>query len=237
MSTTCQEVKIFDQHVELKIGGVDKVLSIASFKESLDTSLNSEVTVPPMIMPRNCIIFGRSGNSIELNTYWPGVVFDIEFKVYGVPTPKKFRIPFPNVLIYFLLKSSGERFGVHSAKYFCTPYQVGQLFQANANADFIKSVNVDRKIYPLGLPNVFADCRACYGGNSMPTGFINDLRGLDWFYLFLKNSPFNNDLSVPGAKGSYRDSSYLINALNGKEVYPYTDIFGDGANVEHIEDY
>ncbi len=215
-----QTVKFFDTHVEVTINGVEKVLSHAAFKELYDRVMEVETTaLAPMVMPNNVITFGRTTTAMEFNTYWPEAIFTVKFKpARGDDRVKEIEIPFPNVLLYFHLSLQGDSFMVSRAKYFCTPKRAGELFPV---PEFIREPDPKRGVYPLALPNIYGECKACYGQNTMPGGFKTDLRALDWYYLFLHQSTFNTDLSIPGVSdGNYNPADWM-QKLSTLDRFPY----------------
>lgn len=218
--------ELFDTYAKVQIGAISKLISIPNFKNMLDRVMSQEGSyVEPMAMPSNVLSFGRNSSHIEMNVYWPGRVWDIQFIPSRGDRPRKYSIPFPNVLIYFSLGLNGEgKFNVNLAKYFCTPKKPGELLP---QPGFIKAVDKANKVWPLALPNIFGDCKACYGGNSMPQGFTNDFRALDWYYMFLKESVFNTDLTIPGVSNNYGSPNTYITYLDGKKEYPYNILLGN----------
>lgn len=215
-----QAVKFFDTHVEAVINGVEKVLSHAAFKELYDRVMEVESTaLAPMVMPNNVITFGKTTTTMELNTYWPEAIFTVKFKPRrGEDRTENLEVPFPNVLLYFHLTLNGDSFMVNKARYFCTPKRAGELFPI---PEFIREPDAKRGIYPLALPNIYAECRACYGQNTMPGGFKTDLRALDWYYLFLHQSTFNTDLTIPGVTNGDYDPSVWMSKLSDMDRFPY----------------
>ncbi len=221
MSGAFQAVKIFDTHVEVTVNGVEKLLSHIAFKEMYDRVMEKDSTVmTTMILPSNVIAFGKTASTIEINTYWPEALFDVSFKPdRWVNAVEKLRIPFPNILLYFHLTMQGDVFNVSRAKYFCTSKKPGQLFQT---ASFIREPDSSMGVHPLALPNIFGECRACYGANTMPGGFKDDFRGIDWYYLFLHQSTFNTDLTIPGVSGSSMSNpSNWMKHLSTLDAFPY----------------
>lgn len=224
-----QVVTIYDQYVAMNIDGIAKILSIDDFKTVLDKILNTEAKIDPIILPRNVMMFGKSTTNIQLNTYWPGIEAELTMKEYGVNAVKKFKVKMPNVIMYYSLTINNVgTFTVQSAKYFSTPKLPGELGMGLSNLDFIRDYNYKEKIYPLALPNMYSDCRACYGSNTMPGGLKSDLRSLDWYYLFLRETPFNTDLSVPGVQRQYQNAKALLEYLQSvnKEEYPFDQLYG-----------
>jgi hypothetical protein len=70
----------------------------------------------------------------------------------------------------------------------------------------------------------------CYGGNSMPSHFQdNNLQGLNWYYQFLFESPFNNDLGLRSLKEEVVAQDWfktLETAAKNNEPFPYEKLRG-----------
>lgn len=216
-----QQITLYDTYVEVTVSGVKKLLSWPTFKELFDRVMTREETVlDPIIMPSHALTFGKTPTVIEVNTYWPESKVKVQYldKYDTGNKPITYEVPFPNILLYFKLTLRGEVFNVDTAKYLCTPHPVGKLL--NTTPKFFREANPKEGIYVLPMPNIYAEARACYGQNSMPQGFKIDFRGLDWYYLFLHNSTFNSDLSVPGVGRSYNPKDWLIH-LSKLDKFPY----------------
>jgi hypothetical protein len=215
-----QVARFFDTHVEIEVSGVTKVLSHVTFKEMYDRVMERDATVmSPLVLPSNTISFGKTVSAVELNTYWPETIFNVKFKSSRDSLREEnYEIPFPNILIYFQLTLQGDKFKLVRSKYFCTPKRPGELFKS---AGFIRDVDQRSGIYPLALPNIFGDCRACFGRNVMPDGFVDDFRALDWYYLFLHQSTFNTDLTIPGVASGFSSPLTWMDKLAENQKFPY----------------
>jgi hypothetical protein len=55
----------------------------------------------------------------------------------------------------------------------------------------------------MPFPNYYDSGNMCYGQNVMPVEFKNNLKGLDYYYDVIQQSPFNSDLGINIT--SYRD--------------------------------
>lgn len=69
----------------------------------------------------------------------------------------------------------------------------------------------------------------CYGRNTMPVRFAEgSLRGFDWYYQYLFESPFNSDLGLYGVSGKSVNEWFALlaeRAANG-QTFPYSDLVG-----------
>lgn len=221
--TLRQEVVLFNTHAELKLDGVTKVVSLSTFKEMLDRVMDRESSVlDPIALPNNTLCFGKTATTVELNTYWPEAKRTIKFLSGG--TTREYVVPFPNIVIYFKLTKQGDdTYKVHTARYMCTNKKPGQLLPTPG---FIREPNTKDGVFILPVPNMYAEGRPCYGGNTMPNGFKNDFRGLDWYFLFLPESVFNCDLSIPSVPNTYRHANDWITFLKDQPSFPYNILKG-----------
>lgn len=228
-----QIITLYDQYVELTIEGITKLISIEDFKNIFDKVLMSDVKIEPLVLPRNVLMFGKGSNNVQINTYWPSIDATLKHRRDSGTKPKEFKVKMPNVIIYYYLSMNNiGTYSVNTCRYFSTPKTPGELGLCNNNAnEFIKEVDFNKGIYNLALPNMYSDGKACYGQNSMPNGFKNDFRGLDWYYLFLKETPFNSDLSVQGVKRDYGSALNLLTFLEEENkkpnyVYDFKKLYG-----------
>lgn len=216
-----QVVTFYDSYVEMTVNGISKLLSINDFKSIFDRLMNAETAVEPLILPRNALMFSKNANIITLNTYWPEIETELIYKGRETSGTRKFKVTLPNIIIYFQLKvNSVNTFSVTTCRYFCTPLTLGKLQLGQKIKGFITTYNRKDEIYPLALPNMYSNGSACYGSNSMPGGLKDDLRALDWYYLFLKETPFNSDLAVPFVERSLASSLEFLKYLENNP-YPF----------------
>jgi hypothetical protein len=210
-------VVIFKTHVSTIINGIAKSISVSDFKNILhNLSGGEEDKVPPISLPFGCFMFNRSGDTLFLNCYYRGSVIDVTFQDRD---SKKvvFNIPIPNIIISFTLKKIGDAtWQVTHIKYFSTPKSVSQL----PDDTFISGLDPEIGVHRLPFPNMYGDGRMCYGGNTMPVRFNNNLRGLDYYYQVLTQSPFNSDLGLLGLTMRYTPRNWF-EFLNGKKEFPY----------------
>lgn len=152
---------------------------------------------------------------MKLSCYYPGEKRTIELIERSGSKAKKHKIPFPNIIINFDLKQENDRWVVTQARYLCTDKKLSQLP--------LKRVDTgDENIWILPMPNTYSHGSMCYGRNTMPSGFTDNFRGLDWYFQFLFSTPFNTDLSIPSIKGG--GVVPWISLLSSKDEFPYDQL-------------
>lgn len=200
--------------------GVDKVISHDSLIGMLSSAASASAGgVEDLFLPSNVFYFGRSGSSLYLNMYFPEGVKDIQF--YDRKRPSVV----PNIVLSVpLTKEAGSGdYRVGLVKYFCTDMSVSKLPR-----QFISSVNHANRIFLLPFTNTYDDGHMCTGSNTMPSRFPGgNLRGLDWYYNYLFESPFNDDLGVR-ATGMTPSSWYelLAKTASAGGRFPYEKLRG-----------
>lgn len=217
-------VTMLQDHVEVEIhAGLKKQISYGSFKEIINKSLNQvdvETAVITGFSPPSSVFFiSQSANAMSLNCYYPGGNKPL---IYG---SRKMEFAAPNIIIGFTLKKDSSDWVIASANYFCTDLPVGKLPRT-----FINSVDHKKGIYLLPMTNTYGGGNMCYGGNSMPARFKdNNLRGLDWYYKYLWESPFNNDLGLQSINNKVDPGKWyemLDKCAKRNDVFPYVDLAG-----------
>ena len=210
---------IYGTHVEVVINGVNKQISIQDFKQivsSMSSLTSDTVGGKPLALPYGCFLFDKVDNKIYINCYYNETIAKVYFSTGG-SSKVQFKIPLPNVITSFILKKVDDTFWqVESSRYFSTDKTVTQL----PDTKFINEVSVSSGVYRLSLPNMYGDCRMCFGGNTMPVRFSNNLRGLDYYYQLLTLSPFNGDLSLLGVTHRTNNRDWLEH-LSGLKQFPY----------------
>lgn len=210
---------LFSTHVTTIVNGVNKSISIADFKNFIDSILGEhEVSIPPIALPFGCFMFNRAGEHLHINCYHKGVIANIKYDTRDSKyVQKKYKIPLPNIIISFSLKKvENGLWQVMSARYFSTPKTVIQL----PDNEFINNINADLGVYKLPMSNMYSENNMCFGNNTMPVRFTNNLRGLDYYYQVLTQAPFNSDLGIRGLTQSYTPQNWY-EFLNDKTEFPY----------------
>jgi hypothetical protein len=198
------------------IDGVIKDISISDFKSIISSITEAaEENIPMIALPFGCFAFNRAGDYIKLNCYYKENKVDIRF-VHG-DRKKEFNIPLPNIIISFVLKRvKDSTWQVHTVKYFSTPKTIGQLDPLV----FIESTDTAQGIFKLPISNMYGDNRMCYGSNTMPARFSDNLRGLDYYFQIIGIAPFNSDLGINGISESRAPATWY-QQLSTLEAFPY----------------
>ena len=218
-----QEVKILSDHVSVSIGsGMEKILSIPDFisilsrslGESLDKKLNG------FSLPSNVFYFASSATMLQISCYYQARVSEILY------FEDKMSIVMPNVIISHVLeKTSESEWKVSTSKYFCTDLPVSRLPR-----EFINSVQRSKHILLLPMSNTYESAQMCYGNNSMPSRMSEgNLRGLDWYYQYMFESPFNDDLGIIAIGHKLNPANWykkLRTLAKEGEPFPYEDLNG-----------
>lgn len=210
-------ILLYKTHVTTLSGGVVKSISISDFRNIIvDLVGEASESIPPLGLPFGCFMIRRSGDMLQLSCYYGETEAEITFDNREVKK-QKFKVPLPNIIISFTLKKIGENlWQTNMVKYFSTPKSVTQL----PDDVFISDIDSKAGIFKLPFPNMYGDNRMCFGGNTMPIRFTNNLRGLDYYYQILTLAPFNVDLGVLGVKGFSSPVTWFAH-LKGLKKFPY----------------
>lgn len=221
-----QQVILFDDHVEALIGDdkgtINKKISYEDFSAIIGTVIdrrNTE-TMDSFNLPANCFFFAKSSTAINLSCYYAERTATVR---HG---STKYEVKFPNVIIsHQLQKHNSKSWKSNGSRYFVTDLKAGALPK-----DFIFNVDHARRIWLFPFPNTYSEGNMCYGSNSMPSMFQDgNLAGLNWYYQFLFDSPFNNDLGLRGVQGEQSISAWfqkLAKAAKENTPFPYESLRG-----------
>ncbi len=218
-SSTAVPVILEKTHVTLMSDGITKTISVSDFMSMLESLTETDnKAFSPIGLPFGCFLLSKNADKIYLNCYYKETTAQIQFMASKDSLKvTKFTIPLPNIVIAYTLKSVGkDLWQVENTLYFATPLSVTQL----PDNKFINALDPSKGIYRLPVSNMYGDCRMCYGGNTMPARFSNNLRGLDYYYQILTQAPFNNDLGVVGTTTSYTPNKWF-EFLDKKTSFPY----------------
>jgi hypothetical protein len=218
-----QDVQIFTDHVKVILnGGVEKAISLNDFRNILNSviGIHEDQKLEGFNLPSNVFYFAKSGNEIQLSCYYQARKAVIQYY------DKKMPIVMPNVIISHVLERTGEKiWRVRSSKYFCTDFSVSRLPR-----DFINRLDHSNHIFLLPMSNTYDNGNMCYGGNQMISRFSeNNLRGLDWYYQYMFESPFNDDLGVYAIRRSMPPKEWyaLLSELAKEDKpFPYEKLTG-----------
>lgn len=216
-------VTLLQTHVEIElVSGQKKNISYDSFKDLMNRSVNHVEQAPVIsgiLPPSNMIFFSQSATQMHINVYHPGGNKEMLYH------QDKLTIVAPNIIIGFTLRKEGADWIVSHANYFCTDLPLNKLPRT-----FINEVRHSAGIYDLPMSNTYGGGAMCYGGNSMPARFKDgNLRGLDWYYRYLWETPFNDDLGIRAVSNSIRVSTWynaLTKHAKANKVFPYVDLAG-----------
>jgi hypothetical protein len=139
---------------------------------------------------------------------------------------RKYTVKTPNIIIsHKLEKHNNKQWRTVGSRFFCTDKRSGALSKG-----LIWDQNPTNRVYLSPFPNTYAEGHMCYGGNSMPSHFQdNNLQGLNWYYQFLFESPFNNDLGLRSLKEEVVAQDWfktLETAAKNNEPFPYEKLRG-----------
>lgn len=223
-----QHVILLEDCVAFMIGDeksqIEKRITYEDFNSIIGAVVNhrNEQAMEGFQLPSNCFYFGRSGNDINLSCYYGERIAEIRHM------SKKYTIKTPNIIIsHRLVRHNSKTWRMESnrTRYFSTNAKVGNLPKT-----FIADADHSKHIYLMPFPNTYSEGALCFGGNSMPSQFTdNNLRGLDWYYQVLFESPFNNDLGIralrdePSIEGWFQK---LADVAKSDAAFPYESIRG-----------
>lgn len=205
VTETVQEALFLKDCVRVTIGAgkaeFHKFVSYDDFRRILTkvVGVRENQSKDGFALPSNCFYFAKSLDELNVSSYFPECIKTVSHYYDG--GTKKFSIIVPNMIISHTLRKAGasaddNTWEMYHSKYFSTALPVSRLPQ-----DFIQNTNSDSGILHSPFPNTFDGHSMCFGNNNMPSKFSRgNLRSLDWYYQFLFESPFNNDLSVRGNK-------------------------------------
>lgn len=187
---TVQEVKLYPNHVEVEVKGIKKAISWIDFKQMIDSQLQLETKLQTQALPYNTYVMAKSGSELHISCYYPERRMDLKHIDRDVK-PKLYKnCLLPNMVISHKLKLEDGHWKVADSRYFATNKKVTELPE-------------DRILWApeaygwrVPFPNFYNDYRMCYGGNTMPVRFTDNIRGLDYYYQIISVSPFNNDLGI-----------------------------------------
>lgn len=216
-----QHVILLEECVAVLLGDntsqIEKRITYEDFHSVISTILNrrNEESMEGFNLPSNCFYFAKSASGIQLSCYYAERTAEMRHM------DRKYMVKTPNFIIsHTLEKGTGKNWKSTNSKFFCTDAKVGALPK-----EFIWAPNGNQKIYLSPFPNTYAEGNMCYGGNSMPSQHQdNNLAGLNWYYQFLFESPFNNDLGLRALKDEIAVDAWftkLKEVAEKNEPFPY----------------
>ena len=233
--TRCIKASLYDTYVELETNpGQKKLIDYTSFKTIINNICKSENSVEitkGLLPPSNMIFLSQSSDEMCINCYYPEGIKPLQFDAQGGNPEKRYTkmdIIVPNIILSVSFKkdtNTGDWLvsGVH---YLCTPTPVSKLPNS-----FIRTPDRANNIFVLPMSNTYDNGNMCYGSNQMPARFRDgNLRGIDWYYRYLWESPFNSDLGIIaiGSEMSPTNWYKLLNKIASEKdpVFPYNKLKG-----------
>lgn len=223
----CQPIYLTPQCVMVGLGDsqkgeFQKAISYEDFYDLLSQMMSkvSMEATAKLLLPSNCFFLAYSNNTLNINVYYP----ECNMKI---PYGKVFTGRVPNMILSFKLTRAkvkeGWTMSQENVRYFCTDVPVSLLPK-----EFIEAPNPSKRIFVSPFWNTYGDGRMCLGGNMTPGNFTKgNLRGLDYYYQVLFNSPFNNDLGVRAVTSASVNTwdKELAKAAK-EEAFPYNLLNG-----------
>ena len=214
-------VRIFPNYVEVYENGVAKAISTQDFVQALSTGVTLAEQANSIAMPPGCFMFSKNSSMFEMNLYFPERTAEISFMSYNDRNDyaeTKYTIPIPNTILYIVGKIRDKSWDITSIQYFATPKTVGQFPIDRMITKYEPAIGV----YRFPLPNMYDNNTMCYGNNSVLMRFPeNNLRGCEWYYQVITNSPFNADLSIRGVDSQYSSPRNWLEHLSELSAFPY----------------
>ena len=192
-----QSINLYPTHVEAVVGGVRKTISIMDFKQIFDGFVKMDTKIENMQMPYGTFLFGKTADSIQLSCYYPARRATIKHISDRGGAAKEYNVPLPNIIISHKLALNKSEWLVQDTHYFTTDRKVTNL----PEGEFIRQTDARKGIYGMPFTNFYPEGRMCFGENTVPMRFTNNLLGLDYYYQIIGIAPFNNDLGIRTVRG------------------------------------
>ena len=214
-----QKFTLFPNYVETDLGGIKKAISLLDFKAIIDNLLQVEQKLTQISLPFNCFSFSKSSTEIHLSCYYPERIVKVTHLPHTSKNGVNYTIPFPNTIISTKLSLQDGFWVVYGTKFFCTNKKVTQL----PENEILWNSNYPNGIWSIPFPNFYSSGDMCYGRNTMPSKFNNNLRGLDYYYQVIFESAFNDDLGINSVKTSITPTNWF-KKLSSLTSFPYNEL-------------
>lgn len=211
---------LYKDFVEVEVEpGVKRHIPYKALKEIIDRTIGTVETstsIAGTLLPSNVYFMSQTERELRLMCYYPGGNRDMLYN------EEKLHIVAPNIVIAYTLKREKEDWIMGTEIYMCTDLPISKLPKT-----FMAGPDASKGLYLLPMSNTYDAGNMCYGNNQMPRRFKeNNLRGMDWYFRFLWETPFNNDLGIRavrdvGVGDWYRLLAKLAKAGKG---FPYKDL-------------
>ena len=223
-SISTNDVTVLDadkNFAPIKSISIEDFVSIIKNITTVEKAKAEKEVISGVLPPSNTIFFSQTKDQMCINVYHPGGVRP--FRYTDSKSIKE--IVVPNIIISFTLKKDKNDWIMASTYYFCTDLNVGKLPKT-----FINAIDHSKGIYLMPFTNMYDNGRMCFGDNHMPARYLeNNLRGLDYYYKFLWETPFNNDLGLRAIGNSMGVSDWynsLGQLAKDKGEFPYEKLSG-----------
>ncbi len=209
-----------------------KVISIENFLDIVNKTIkpdNVPDNSPGFQLPPGTFYFNQSSESIKLMVFYPETRADVTYDTRSSKAKDRYIVVkdvcIPGVITSITLTKakpgSPSAWTVESVKYLATSLTFSSL-----PSEFLSSPRLRNSTYYMPFNNFYNHCGMCYGSNSMPYAFNNDLRGLAYYYKVFLTSPYNSDLSPDNrlfSKSGHDPVEYLKD-LATRTSFPYTEL-------------
>jgi hypothetical protein len=221
-----QHVIMLEDCVQIMLGDnlsqVEKRISYEDFATIVGAVVNrrNNDSMEGFQLPANCFYFAKNAAVMNISCYYAESVRQIQ---YGT---SKFELKMPNTIISHQLTKASVGSWRHNGAHFLVTDAKPSTF----GKQFPWDVDPSKRLFLFPFPNTYSEGHMCYGGNSMPSVFTdNNLSGLNWYYQFLFESPFNNDLGLRGVSGEESITSWLnklVKVAKENKTFPYENLRG-----------
>ena len=212
ITVNCVEAKIFTRTVSLKNGQLEKTITHADFLQLLTESMGARSVLSAFQLPYGCYYLAQSANRLNLGLYHAERDADL------VHEGTTYHTRIPNIIISITLCKEAEVWIVEKVSYWATNRTVPQLPEDS----LVETPRSSEGRWNMPMTNFYPEGHMCYGNNGMPVRFKTNLRGLDYYYQVITNSPFNNDLfPVSVSSRDYPTIGRWFDSVPAGQPYPY----------------
>lgn len=203
--------------------GARKYLTVAELTALLEqqVSNDSASTGSVEVYPHGTYLVERTTSSIKIGTYYAEGIRPLKYTRGNYKA-----IVAPNIMIFHTLKKTGPgEYSMADTRYFITKSTLGNLPKK-----IFTGRDSDAGVSGMPFSNCYEDHRMCFGDNCMPMRVTeNNFSVLHWYYQFLWETPFNDDLGLRFVKDPPSVSSWYAHlaelAKEGKP-FPYEKVIG-----------
>lgn len=213
------DIKLYENHANVKVAGIQKSISITDLKTILDRQFEAAEKLSTIALPPNCFVLSKSATKLVFNCYYPECKKEIKYKGYRSTAVQKFNVAFPNTILYVTMEKSGSNWKLQDLRYFCTNRRVTQLPKG-----IISKVDKANGILPMPFTNFYDNGNMCFGQNTLPETYPEDnLRGIEWLYQVIFSGIFNDDLGLRSLRNPYQTEAWY-KKLEESATFPYEEL-------------